>query len=301
MNLGAPRRVCVALAAASSLLVGPLSQVSEAAVPVAGKLTTTTPTVHPDGAIRLTAKVPAKEVRRRVVLQQATSSGWRRVTSKLSTRRGVASFRVFAPSRTGTVTLRAWSPKVATKAVTYKAVRTPSLRIHVTAPAAGTPDPTPTPTPTEPPAPALGTRSNPYPIDTTFHSGTWDFSFGTTNPDDAANEEAYNQFTTPPAPGWSYIAVPVTVTYKGDQTGQPWIDTRVEFVGGDGIVYNREADQDQMCLTPNDYNELPEMYPGATATGVQCAVVRTSAIAGGLWRANGSSYGDAPDEFVKQN
>ena len=142
---------------------------------------------------------------------------------------------------------------------------------------------------TAPPAP--GSRSNPYQVGSTFGLGDWNLQFGTADTDAWPEIAAQNSFNDPPLPGWSYVTVPVTFTRLGTTSAPPWVDTTVDFLGSNNVIYNEWSDQSCGVL-PNDATSINDLYPGGTAAGNDCAVVPTSAIEGGMWRVRSSSaYG----------
>lgn len=81
-----------------------------------------------------------------------------------------------------------------------------------------------------------GTRATPYPVGTPVTDGEWEVTLG--KPREAWSEiQAENQFNDAPADGTEFYLVPVTATYLGDETGLPWIDLSVQFVGSDARTY----------------------------------------------------------------
>lgn len=146
-----------------------------------------------------------------------------------------------------------------------------------------------------------GSRTNPVAVGTPFASGVWQFVLEPTDTDAWPEIRATNMFNDPPRPGYSYVTVAASVSYRGGRTGTPWLNTTAQFLGSNGIVYTSSSD-DQFCgVVPQGMNDVNEMYPGASARGRYCAVVPTSAVAGGLWRVSGDddSYGSGADVFVR--
>ncbi|WP_413450236.1 hypothetical protein AA0Y32_06155 [Georgenia phoenicis] len=125
------------------------------------------------------------------------------------------------------------------------------------------------------PAGEQGTRGAPYPVGTPVTDGEWDVTLGV--PREAwAEIQAENQFNEPPAEGMAYYLVPVTATYVGDETGLPWMDLSVQFVGSDARTYT-----DSCGVIPGDLMDVDELYEGGTAEGNVCVTVPTGAD--GLW------------------
>lgn len=252
----------------------------------AGKLSTSTPSVASSGKLGFSGKLPTA-VRRTVILQRKTSSGWTAVTKGKTSRRGKIGLTASAPSRAGKYTFRVKAPRHETRSKTYKTIKTPSVAVTVLAPA-------PPPPPAPAPPPPLGSRENPLSINTPFQSSVWHFTVGAADFDAWPEIAVENIFNVPPPLGWSYVTVPVTYTYLGTSTGSPFWDTELEYVGNNGIVYD-DGISPGCGVVPNQVSDLGDMYPGATATGNECVPVPTSAIPGGMWRVSGETF---PTNFV---
>lgn len=216
---------------------------------------------------------------RRPVAFQVRESGWKTLAKGRTTAKGAFGFSVTS-NVSGTYTYRV----SAARAHGLKAVVTRTTTVRFV--------------PRPAPAPALGSRQNPYAAGTSFALGPWSFSLGYTNTDAWGEIAAENMYNSPPEPGWSYVMVPVTYTYEGSGSEEPYFDTGVEYVGSDGIAYS-DWQGDQMCgVLPDDASDIGDMYAGASATGNICAVVPTSAIAGGSWRVtDNEDYG--AERFVR--
>lgn len=146
-----------------------------------------------------------------------------------------------------------------------------------------------------------GSRTNPVPVGTPFVSGAWAFVVEPTDTDAWPEIQSTNMFNDPPLPGYSYVTVAASVTYQGAKTGIPWLNTRAEFLGSDGLVYN-DLSGGQWCgVVPQSMSDVNDMYPGASARGNYCAVVPTGAIIGGLWRIKGDNddYSTSREVFVR--
>ena len=282
-----------------------------AKVDVGGSLKTSTPVVESGAQVVFTGKL-ATRLKRSVQLQRKVGSRWTVVARASSTRRGAVTLTVQGPTTSGKHLFRLDAPAVTMQGKRLAATRTPTASISVVAATPAptptptptptpsptpTPTPAPTPTPTPAPTPIPGSRPNPFAIGTSFISGDWTFSLAATDTDAWPEIMAENMFNDPPPAGWSYITTPVTVTYRGAGSEKPWLETYVQFVGTNGVVYTDYSSTSTCGVVPNENDDLPEMYAGGSATGNACAVVPTSYIAGGLWRVRGS-YSATP-VFVK--
>ena len=150
-----------------------------------------------------------------------------------------------------------------------------------TAEPAGTDEPTEEPTqeateePTEEPTPEAGTRENPIPIDTLVGNDDWDIQLG--DPYEAWDEvRAENQFNDPPGDGMEFWILPVTVTYVGEETGDPFWDLDFGFVGDDSRTYD-----DDCGVIPDELYDVGEVYPDGEASANVCLEVPEGAP--GLW------------------
>jgi|SRR5690625_1413715 len=125
------------------------------------------------------------------------------------------------------------------------------------------------------PASDEGTRDNPYPLDVVVSDGEWEVMLS--EPREAWTEvQAENQFNDPPEDGMEYWIVPLSVTYVGSETGLPWIDLTVQFVGDDARTYS-----DRCGVIPDDLMDVNELYEGGSAEGNVCLSVPAGAE--GLW------------------
>ena len=141
-----------------------------------------------------------------------------------------------------------------------------------------------------------GTRTSPYSVGQTFKNGDWYLRFGAADTDAWPEIEAENMFNDPPAAGNNFVMASVWVKKAGSETGLPWLDINVEFLGKSGRVY------DGSCgVLPQDLDDVADLYPGASASGNVCVEVPATEISGGRWRvkADYDSYAkDAPYVFV---
>lgn len=132
-----------------------------------------------------------------------------------------------------------------------------------------------------PPAAKLGTRENPFPIGTAVDSQNYQVTLGAPVLDNGAAVEATNEFNDPAPEGMSYATVPVTVTYTGPETGNPWIDLTIEFVSAAGTTH---AQFDTSVVGPEpDITDINDLYPGASATGNVTIAIPVADAAAGRW------------------
>lgn len=131
---------------------------------------------------------------------------------------------------------------------------------------------------------AVGTRGNPAPAGSTVKLGEYSVSLGATatNANDVIAAE--NQFNEPPVAGRQFVMVPVTATYNGSESGLPWIDLSVNFVGSAGNTYGGSGSTDDYCgVIPVALSDQGEIYSGATSAGNVCVSVPSAEIEGGTW------------------
>jgi hypothetical protein len=256
--------VGVCVAALISITMPPAAN----AAVTAGSLWASPNSVTSSAVVRFAGSLPTK-VKRPFVLQRKTASGWSSVTGGRTTRKGKISVATAAPSAAGSYAYRVTAKKFVAGGRAYKAIKTPTAGLRV--------------------APAPGSRENPLAINTPFQSASWRFNIGRADFDAWPEIAAENMFNDPPPAGWSYVTVPVTYTYLGSGTGQPFWDTNLEFVGNDGLVYDEGVNGIYCGVVPNQTSDMPDMFAGATATGNECVPVPTHAIAGGVWRATGET------------
>jgi hypothetical protein len=137
--------------------------------------------------------------------------------------------------------------------------------------------------PVEPEAEA-GTRDNPYRFSEVVSNDDWTVDLG--KPREAWDSiRAENQFNEAPGDGMEFWVVPVEATYTGSETGTPWLDLTVEFVGDDSVTYS-----DSCGVIPDDLMDTDELYDGGTASGNVCVAV--PADAQGSWTLTAGWFGD---------
>jgi len=50
--------------------------------------------------------------------------------------------------------------------------------------------------------------------------------------------EAENMFNEPPEEGYQYVMAKVQVSYIGEESGTPWVDLSLRYLGSDGNSYS---------------------------------------------------------------
>lgn len=137
----------------------------------------------------------------------------------------------------------------------------------------------------------MGTRENPAPIGSTvvisaFGQAQYEVSLAAPAWDVTAAVEAANQFNTDPAPGNQYASLPVTVTYVGDDTGNPQFELQFTYVSADGQAYDGAY-----VVMDGQLSEVDELYPDATGSGTVIIEIPTAAAGSGTWTV-ASIFGD---------
>lgn len=129
---------------------------------------------------------------------------------------------------------------------------------------------------------ATGTRDNPAPAGSSATLGTYEVSLGATTANANEMVATENEFNAPPVDGRQFVLVPVNFTYTGDESGTPWVDLSIQFVGSGGNTYGTGTD-DYCGVIPQPLMDLGEMYNGATGMGNHCVSVPSGEVEGGTW------------------
>ena len=140
-------------------------------------------------------------------------------------------------------------------------------------------------------AQAAGTRAQPIPAGTPANVGAWIITLGPTDTDAADAVAAENQFNDPPAAGRQFVMVQVSGQYNGSESKLPAVDLRIQFVGSAGNTFGFGTD-DHCGVIPNSFNEVGEVFTGATATGNECVSVPIDQI-NGVWSIESGFGSDA--------
>lgn len=130
-----------------------------------------------------------------------------------------------------------------------------------------------------------GTRENPLPLGTAIQlsSGgevTYEIIPGasTLNANDLIAAE--NEFNEAAPAGSQYAMLPLALTYVGTETGNPFIDFQVSFIGADNNTYESF---DTFVVGPSPITDINELFPGAQASGNVVIAIPTEAAEQGVW------------------
>lgn len=139
-----------------------------------------------------------------------------------------------------------------------------------------------------------GTRNNPLPLGTTITIGSpgapeWEVTVGPATLDATDEVLAANQFNDEPEEGFQYAMLNLDATYIGEDSGTPWVDISVSFVGSDANTYQSF---DTFAVAPNSFTDVNELFPGGSGSGNIVIAVPTDAVADGTWRVGASFLGD---------
>jgi hypothetical protein len=141
----------------------------------------------------------------------------------------------------------------------------------------------------------VGTRDNPAPLGTSIvlsQAGAplYEVSLGASTLDATAQVAAANEFNEAPAEGLQYAMVPVTATYKGTDSGTPWVEIQIEFVSAAGTTH---SPFDTSVVGPDpQFTAINELFPDATGTGNVVVAIPTADAAEGTWRVTTLFGGD---------
>ncbi len=241
---------------------------AEASIRMGGSLNVSDRSVYAGDVIKFTGRLPQRGEYDAYVLQVRKGTKWRKVEDGYTKPRGKYAVKV-------TLDVDDWPSKrfvfrVLGKADRYdglKKVVTPKVSVRV--------------------SDRPGSKERPWAPGHAFELDEWTATLGVTDTDAWPERQAYYSEADPPPVGWSYIAVPMWFTRSVTGSGKPWVDLSLQFVGNDGVVYRSYATvdgYDYFCWLGDDWTDSPEVYQGATSAGTACVPVRTSAIAGGVWR-----------------
>lgn len=146
---------------------------------------------------------------------------------------------------------------------------------------AGGGQPTALPTPV---AKDVGTREHPMPAGSTVTDDDWVVALGQPHEgwEEIHEAEPYNE---PPKEGTEYWLVPVTITYTGSTSAEPWLDLQFGFVSDDGRSYSDWC----AASVPEDLMAVETLYTDATVEANVC--LQVPAGGDGLWTVS-SDWGD---------
>jgi hypothetical protein len=146
----------------------------------------------------------------------------------------------------------------------------------------------------------LATRANPAPLGTTVRvrssAGTvdWEVTLGPAMLDADDVVAAENPSAEPAPEGSQYAMVPVTVVYRGTDSGTPWAELAVDFVSASGTAH---SSSDSFAVAPTPLTDVKELIPGAAGTGNVVVPVPAKDVAQGAWvvtSETGDQYFFAP-------
>ncbi|MEE6295225.1 hypothetical protein [Georgenia wangjunii] len=147
-----------------------------------------------------------------------------------------------------------------------------------------------------------GSRENPHPAGATFEVGGYELTVGHTNFDATADirqaeADAYYDgdlsWVSEPAEGTVYITAPVTATYVGEDSGEPYLDLMIAYVTAAGNVYDATS-----ATAPSDLMDANELYAGASFEGHITQEVPAAEVEGGTWRITEAFAMDGAEAFV---
>ena len=110
-----------------------------------------------------------------------------------------------------------------------------------------------------------GTKDAPYALGETFtlddgSGGTLDVTIGEVNWDATDAVMEANEFNEEPGEGETYIVVPVTMTYHGEDTAEPGFSLMVDYVAETGNSYSDEG-----SVTAKSWIDAGTLHDGGTA------------------------------------
>ena len=118
-------------------------------------------------------------------------------------------------------------------------------------------------------ASADGTRESPIPVGASALVGDYEVSVVNYQPDATDTVLDYNEFNEPPLEDAVYSLITLSITYIGDESGDPWLDLIWSGVGGSDV-----SAESRECLTfPNDIFEAGELFGGGMVETNVCLTV----------------------------
>lgn len=252
------RTLLAALLVPLAALAAPLSSAPAADASAPATFTVSATSVSTGATLTASGTFRKAYAGRKVVVQLQTGGSWKTLGKGRATAKGAYAIKVTAPSAAGVVHLRASATKGKLHAVS--AVR--AVKVTAAKP--------------QPVRSAVGQ---------VVTSGGWSFTFGATDTDAWPELQAADEDNVAPAAGWTYVLVPVTFHNVSDTDGDLYLPNDIELLGSDGEYYTDSTDDDsQSCGTvPDDWADADDVPVGGSLTANVCAVVPTSALAGGLW------------------
>lgn len=128
-----------------------------------------------------------------------------------------------------------------------------------------------------------GTKDAPYAIGETFtiddgSAGTLDVTIGEVNWDATDAVMKANEFNEEPGEDETYIVVPVTMTYHGDETAEPGFSIAVDYVAETGNSF-----RDEGAVTSKSWIDVNTLHDGGTAEWELGIIVPKDQVKTGLF------------------
>ena len=128
-----------------------------------------------------------------------------------------------------------------------------------------------------------GTKDAPYAIGETFTiddgtAGTLDVTIGEVNWDATDSVMKANEFNEEPGEDETYILVPVTMTYHGDETAEPGFAITVDYVAETGNSF-----RDEGAVTSKSWIDVNTLHDGGTAEWELGIIVPKDQVKTGLF------------------
>lgn len=129
----------------------------------------------------------------------------------------------------------------------------------------------------EPEESKFGTRKNPVPLGQEVKVGeNWNVELIEIVPDAWSIIKKENQFNEQPEEGHQYVMAKFKITYVGEESGTPWVDLTIKYIGNDGNTYDSEY-----VVIPKALSDIGEQFSGASAEGNVDWSVSKDALEGG--------------------
>jgi hypothetical protein len=132
----------------------------------------------------------------------------------------------------------------------------------------------------------LGSRARPAPLGTTVQIDSaagpvdWEVTLGSPTLDADDLIAAESDLAEPAPAGFQYAMIPVTVVYRGTETGTPWADLAVDFVSAAGTAH---SSSETFAVAPEPLTDVNELTPGASGTGNVVVAVPRADAEDGTW------------------
>lgn len=127
-----------------------------------------------------------------------------------------------------------------------------------------------------------GSFATPYEVGQTFEAGDWLIKAGPTDSDAWAKIKKANKGNKAPRKGWQYAMVPLTVTFTGDHSRNPYWDLDWNI-----LVNKMEFFADDCGVLPNDLGNVGYMDSWDTVTANVCVAIPAKYESWGFWQISG--------------